>query len=297
MEQNADPLGAAVARINARGGRPPIGLREEQEPGCAPWASVSDFIADDVAMREFLAYEAGFNPQTDQKAAAAFMFMDYSLGLIGMMVPLFLDAGLVPDIDPGRSQLQLRHGVHYHDGKAQEQREVWFRPGARGFATTDRALADHPDVDYCPDLTALCDPFRREVEGHLGPLIERLSGVTRLPRRALWRLAADTIAAAFLEEGRALGREAEARGLALQIIREGASPLSNPQVGFFTLSVPDDTGGEFAYTFRARGGCCRYYTVEGGGLCKTCVLKPRAARDMDLRQAMRHHLGLPPLPA
>lgn len=292
MDRDADPLGAAIARIDTFGGRIPIDLGHER----AGRVSVASFLADEVAMRDFLAYEASFNPRTDQKAAAAFMFMDYTLGLFGIMVPLALQAGLVPDLAPGRALLQVRLGTYSHDGQEHEQRQFWFRPGAGPFATLDRDLAEQPAAVLLPDQTALCDRFRQEAEAHLLPVIERLTALTRLPRRALWRLAADTIAAGFLDQGRMVQREADARDMALRIIRQPGSPLDNRQVGYFTLSVSDDAGGRFDYTFRARGGCCRYYTVEGGELCTTCVLKPQPARDDDLRLAMRRHLGLSAAP-
>jgi len=61
---------------------------------------------------------------------------------------------------------------------------------------------------------------------------------------------------------------------------------------YFDLTLHDEEQRELlSWTFRARGGCCRYYTVESGELCSTCVLKPSAERDAELLRAMRRQLS------
>jgi hypothetical protein len=79
----------------------------------------------------------------------------------------------------------------------------------------------------------------------------------------------------------------------MAIVKVQGSPLNNRQLGYFDLTLHDSALKEpFTYTFRARGGCGRYYTVEGAEKCPTCVLKSHEERDDILLQEMRAHFCL-----
>ncbi|WP_442580069.1 (2Fe-2S)-binding protein [Mesorhizobium sp. ASY16-5R] len=80
----------------------------------------------------------------------------------------------------------------------------------------------------------------------------------------------------------------------MTILKQPGSPLFNRQLHYFDLTLRDEGQRELlSWTFRARGGCCRFYTVEGGKLCSTCVLKNAAERDNELLDAMRRRFGSP----
>jgi hypothetical protein len=80
------------------------------------------------------------------------------------------------------------------------------------------------------------------------------------------------------------------------VLTPPGSPLANRQLHSIEVTLRDDACPErvlASYTFRARGGCCRFYRAEGGSLCSTCVLQPPAERERILQAAMRRKLGLP----
>lgn len=131
------------------------------------------------------------------------------------------------------------------------------------------------------------------IEQHLSPLIDILFKKTGLARSALWRLVADAIAGRWLEVGRQLSCLDRARDEAMRVVKHAGSPLYNKQLHFFDLTLHNDNGRPIgSWTFRARGGCCRYYTVVESALCSTCVLQKRHIRDAELLETMRRHVGL-----
>ena len=86
----------------------------------------------------------------------------------------------------------------------------------------------------------------------------------------------------------------EARRDALSILKQPSSPLANPQLAYLELTLPDPSRPDrplATRTVRARGGCCRYYTVAGGERCATCVLWRPQERDRRILEAMRNELG------
>lgn len=260
------------------------------EPG---WLTAQAFFTSAAAIDDFLAHERALYAGADLKSCAAFMMRDY-LSIVSLAtVPLFLRHGLVADLAPARVALRFQEVVQEQDGRAYAVRRAHMRHLSPAFATDRPDAARHADARAVADRGLLCEHFRAELEDHVRPLVGVLTARTGLSSGALWRLAGDAIAGRFLDVGEKLGRLEEARTAALRILKQPGSPLANRQLHFFDIELTDETGcSRGVWTFRARGGCCRYYTVEGGTFCATCVLKPASERDAELRAAIRRHLGL-----
>lgn len=262
------------------------------------WIRAETLFADDAMLDDLLDYQASFTPGLDFKGRAAFLITEYSYMFALSVVPLFVGFGLVADLSPRNYALRFTTRPVEHKGRMLEERRadirflsnLFFSEGGDGCA--DRVAV--------AGKTALDDRFRREIENHFHPLIERLHVRTSLPRHAFWRLVTDSLAAIFLDAGQRFQCVQQAQRDAMTILKKPGSPLNNRQVHYFDISIADDDDPArilAAKTFRARGGCCRYYTVDGGKLCSTCVLKKADDRDRDIIAAMRRRLGLPRTPA
>jgi hypothetical protein len=255
-------------------------VRTDIGPAGEGWTTGEVFFSDDVAIGEFLAFEQSLNEGTDLKTGAALLMTDYGYILAAATVPLFTGFGLVPDLSPASVALSFYTTEEQHDGKMHQTRRAHIR-----------FLKDkfwQGQLDNAADG----ERFRIEIEQHFRPVIEAIHTRTRLSRAALWRLAGDAIAGRFLDSGRRFGTVEVAKASAMRILKVPGSPLSNRQLHYFDLTVLDRHQQEFSYAFRQRGGCCRFYQVDGGEYCPTCVLKDPAERDEELRLAMRLHLGL-----
>jgi hypothetical protein len=218
----------------------------------------------------------------DAKTRAAYLIGDIGWAFGCGMGALHLAGGL-PDIDAAAIA-------------AAPQWYRWEEDGESGDALrfTLRLLAD-PDAGHRPLDTA--DIRALAIAAH-APLIEALFAKTRLGRGAMWRLVADALAAGWLAAGKRVGREAEAMQAASAIIHAPGSPLANKQTGFVEIVVRDETDPERILGcewFRARGGCCRYYTTaeSAGEYCTTCVLRPTASRDQRLHDHLKAKLQIP----
>lgn len=249
-------------------------------PAGAGWTTADAFFCDEIAIGEFLAFEQSLNEGTDLRTAAALLMTDYGYILAAAAVPLFTGFGLVPDLSPESVALSFYTTQEEHDGKIHRTRRAHVRFLEDRFW---QGQLDNPTDG---------ERFRVELERHFRPVIDAIHIRTRLSRAALWRLAADAIAGRFLEAGRRFGTAEAAKASAMRILKVPGSPLANRQLHYFDLTVFDRHQQEFSYTFRQRGGCCRFYQVEGGKYCPTCVLKDPAERDEELRLVMRQHLGL-----
>lgn len=284
------PLGAAFA-VLARHWRVPEADVGPIEPGFVPTATL---FANDAFLGSMLARQQASTPGLDAKGAAAYLVTEYA-GLIGIAAAVpFLSHGAVPDFDPTVCALAFEVGNREND-EEQAPPRVRLRFLSSCFAT-DRDFPEIAASALRVDHPALCERLRLGIEAHFSPLIERLTLRTKLPRRAMWRLVADAVAVRFLEAGRRLGCEATAKADALAVLKAPGSPLANPQMHFFDIVIREDAPPRRVLaerTFRARGGCCRYYTVPGGSLCSTCVLLDARERDSKLEARMRHQLGLP----
>lgn len=255
-------------------------VRADTGPSGEGWTSVEAFFNDDKAIGEFLAFEQSLNNGTDLRTAAALLMTDYGYILAAAAVPLFTGFGLVPDLSPASVALSFHTMEEQRDGRINRARRAHVRFLEGRFWQGHL----HDPVDG--------ERFRVEVERHFRPVVEAIFTRTRLSRAALWRLVADAIAGRFLDSGRRFGTVEAAKASAMRILKVPGSPLTNRQLQFFDLTVLDGHQREFSYTFRQRGGCCRFYHVDGGEYCPTCALKDSAERDEELRLAMRQHLGL-----
>lgn len=257
------------------------------EPG---WITAATLFASDAAIEEYLRYEGSFHPGMDRKTCASAMMADYGYIFSTAVVPLFAGFGIVPDLSPRQFALRFYVTPLEHDGLTHDTRRAHVRFLSTAFSTDREADATYATATQTLGHSALCALFRRSVEDHFHPLVGQLHARTGLTRNALWRLVADAIAGTFLDAGRRFGRLEEAKTAAMTILKQPGSPLNNRQLHYFDLTVTDEGHGEISHTFRARGGCCRHYTVDDGAVCPTCVLNTPETRDTELRLAMLHHL-------
>lgn len=283
----AHPLGAAFGVLAAWWRLPeadvgPLG------PGFAPVAAL---FADDRFLDAMLARQRAATPGLDAKGAAAYLVTEYA-GIVGLVAAVcLLHGGVVPSFDPARIALAFDAAA----GGPSGQPRVRMRFLAASFATDRPEQADGLEAARTVDADGLREEARLGIEAHFHPLIERLHEKTGLPRQAMWRLVGDAVAARFLEAGRRFGCEEAGKADALAILKQPGSPLANPQMHFFDIVVREDDPPRrvlASRSFRARGGCCRYYTAPGGSLCSTCVLLDPVVRDSRLEARMRRQLGL-----
>lgn len=261
----------------------------EIEPG---WITAEAFFGSGAMIEEFLDYEGSFNEGTDRKACGSLMMTDYAYVFALATVPVFVGFGILPDLSASRFALQFHTTRDEHDDQTHEVRRAHVRYLSVEFSTGREDHAAHPDARGPMADDEIADAFCAAVQAHFEPLIEQLHARTKLSRNAFWRLVADALAGWFIEAGRRLGCLDAAKVSAMAVLKRPGSPLNNRQLHYFDLSVRNRAGQPFSYSFRGRGGCCRFYTVKGGEYCSTCVQKDPQQRDDDLRQAMRRHLGL-----
>jgi hypothetical protein len=249
------------------------------EPG---WTTSAALFANDAAIEDQIAYQASFFTRVDRKSAAAFLLSDYLSMFCVTAVPPLVGHGLIPDFSPDRYAMQFYNRPFEHDGRTAVVRRAHVR-----------FLSDAVSTAGKPSDAAM---FREAVEAHFTPLLDVLNARTGLPRSAMWRLVADALAVAFLDAGRRYNCLDEAKATAMAVLKHPGSPLTNRQLHFFDVIVRDEASPArvvASYTFRARGGCCRFYRAEGGSLCSTCVLQRPAERERILQAKMRRKLGLP----
>lgn len=251
----------------------------------------SDFFADDAALLKAFEYQRSFCPDADTKASATFMLSDYIAVLMNVLIPLTMHHRIVPSLAPRDV------GLSFHQATDQPADPSQPQPRTMRVVFLSSDLAAASDLSAIPTREGatkpdLAEALRTETERHFAPLISRLSALSGLAPAAFWRLVADGIAAEFLTVGKNTGEEALAKALALRIVKTQGSPLNNAQLHFFDLDLAVAGEPSNRVCLRARGGCCRYYTVEAGRFCTTCVLKAPAPRNRDLRIALRRRFGL-----
>ncbi|MEX1213574.1 hypothetical protein [Saccharospirillum sp.] len=281
-------------RVNALGSR-----FDGLKLSCSPWLDNGCCFADLATERSdwrtaIMRYEAERCPGLDAKGQVAFLIGDTAHYLLTAIAALYLGEGLVPSL-AARDIALVDYDVDWEeDGESGTYKALEVQL----FNTTCWAHAPRHLICNAiplPSQKALRDNLRLQLEQLYHPLIEQLYRQHRLGKAAQWRLVADALAAAFLNVGRQLGHENSAREEAFALIRHPGSPLNNKQTGYFEVTVTDPEKPETPVAsqhFRARGGCCRYYTSKAATYCSTCVLLPKTERDARLQAYLQRQYEL-----
>ncbi|WP_435278091.1 hypothetical protein [Rhodococcus yananensis] len=99
-------------------------------------------------------------------------------------------------------------------------------------------------------------------------MISALAAVSGAAPRALWAIAADSIAGRALTAGRALGRIGDGCALAESVT---VAPMPTPR-------YVDIEGADRGERFVRRCSCCLIYTATGGDKCSACPRRTPAER-------------------
>ncbi|MCG5477321.1 MAG: (2Fe-2S)-binding protein [Sinorhizobium fredii] len=234
-------------------------------PSCADLESPNDFWLGSANLETCLAYQDRFAAGMDDKIRAAHLIAFYSHQFSLAAGAIYLASGLVPRISGLRFETYLRP----FDG----------RPLAAG---RFHFFVELPPSESKRGPGEAARSFHDAFVAHLKPVIALVKKRCGLSARAQWRLAADSLAGAFLEIGRRRGEEDTATEQALAIVKRAHSPLASPELHFEEIIAE----APHSRTYRMRGGCCLYYRTDGGDFCDTCVLLDPEVR----RERLRAHL-------
>ncbi len=228
----------------------------------AHFQSPDGFWSDSANVETCLAYQDRFASGMDDKIRAAHLIAFYSHQLSLAVGAIYLASGLVPIVSGLRFETYSRP----LDGRTLAAGRFHFlvEPGESGM-----------------ERAALDKSYHDTFVAHLKPVIALVKRRCGLSARAQWRLAADSLAGAFLEIGRRREEEDMAIEHALAIVKRAHSPLVSRELHYETIDAAS-SGGEVvrSRTYRIRGGCCLFYRADGGSYCDTCVLlKPELRRD------------------
>lgn len=260
----AGPLAATLDRIADAGGGIDLSAHLGVPDGPA-WITVADLVEDRNLLEELMSrIERGCGAQNRAYAGTA-LLRGYLWRVLVPAVAALLTERRLPDLRA--PNVALRFG---ESGFAEDLAFV----GPRFAALPDDPGAWHPDAAVLPSEDGLLDWMSAALaETHLPALIPTLRGLhVRRGRRALWGVAADVCAEAFLYVGQGTGREAEALGLGERLL--SGAPFSAP-TNYYLFE--HDGGSQMT---RVRNTCCLYYKVADGA-CFTC---PRTTHEERLRR-------------
>ncbi|MEC9433795.1 MAG: (2Fe-2S)-binding protein [Pseudomonadota bacterium] len=289
------PLDAVFAVLTRR--QPYLRLSRAGGAGAPPPGDrprLSELCADAEAMRALLERPRRWEPRLQPKGLAASLVITAASPASTLAAACLLGAGVAPRLGAGATRFAV---VAASATTERDPVHLDLLDPAFDVEAGQGPFAVHPDARPAPDREALRDRMREELEAFLGPLIEAAHRLTRLSRRAMWRLAGDAVAGEFLEVGRALGREEAARADALGILKRPGAPMTNPQMRFLEAEVRDPARPDappLRRAFRARGGCCLWKDLPGAALCTTCVLRPEAEMRAIVEAGLRRRLVPPP---
>ncbi|WFU46515.1 IucA/IucC family C-terminal-domain containing protein [Sinorhizobium terangae] len=235
---------------------------EDMQVPSAFWAEGS------AGVETCLSYQERFGAGMDNKVRAAHLIAFYSHQLSLAAAAIYLYSGRIPDV----TGLRFEHYAPPLKAGAVDARRFHFC-----MQLSEVSASDPGDPERL---------FHNRFVAHLRPVIALLKRRCGLSLRAQWRLAADSLAGAFLEVGRRCGTEEEAIAQALAIVKRAGSPLHSEALCYERIKATGEGGKELSRTYRMRGGCCLYYRTDGGSYCDSCVLLEPEAR----RERLRAHL-------
>jgi hypothetical protein len=241
----------------------PLRLHWSQLDG--DWFTVAD-LADpgSEALSTLFAYQRSFARGMDQRTQAAYLIGQYAYFHALAVAAALLREGVVPVFAPNVLAWRLVSAEIGMPARLElGVKSASVRPASEGAVAA-------------------------ELERAFAPIIEALGARTAFGRRPQWRIAADSIASAFLDVGKANRDQAKAAGLVEAIVKADGSPLANDAFAFVRVTASHGGASEI---FRLRGGCCRYVKVEGGSLCPTCVLRDREEQLALLQRFMDERQG------
>jgi len=244
--------------------------------GAAPSGGMSLGQPDMDTLADWLAAEVADVARPDDKLAAAYLINSLSWAVTEPLGWLALEAAVVPEITPASVTLTSR-------------RQTWEEDGETGVATAYDMVID-PDGLGAAQQVVTPQVLGTLVSELFAPLVSTVAKRSGLSRGALWRLIGDGLSATLLAQGMATDVEDHAMEIARTVLADKASPLFSRQTGFVRVALPERP--DIAEWFRARGGGCRYYTLDDGHYCTTCVLRDANSRDARLQAYLRRKNGI-----
>jgi hypothetical protein len=236
----------------------------------------SDFANPELRfVKEALARQDLRFPGIDKRTSGAFLLGNYAWYVPVPAIASYLVERRVPDLSPENIGLRNEIFKWEENGESGENERLHIRFLSNRFAALpDDPAAGQPNVTILPDMNVLREWLRTSVETLLTPVVEQIYAQSNLGRHAQWSLIADSCAAMFLYIGGLVGDKQWAQTEGLAFVKAAHSPMNNPKTGYVTLQYENH-----CETFRARGGCCRYYKLPEHGKCDTCVLRTLQDRD------------------
>ncbi|MGJ8624129.1 MAG: hypothetical protein ACSHW1_15325 [Yoonia sp.] len=227
---------------------------------------------DDVVLRRWMADATMGVDGADAKLAAAYLMGNITAALAEIVTGLALRSHCLTAAAPSAVALVARF-------------VPWAQDGENGVSLVFDMHLSADGLMF--ENTVRPYEFAKAIEDILSPLVRTLSNTSGLSKAALFRLAGDSLAYAFLAHGKILGREGEAMALAYAVLRAPTTALTNKQVHFDFIALPEAPHiGEW---LRVRGGCCRAYTRPGfPEHCTTCVLRDKDSRTQRYRDYLRN---------
>jgi hypothetical protein len=206
----------------------------------------------------------------------------YQWGILAASLSSFMRDRRVPDLDPQNMWLHWEDSYGYVDAVAFEQ--------GRFAALDDDPAAGHPDATLFPDVDALRDHLRTQLETYLGQAIQTLCQQIGANPRSMWPFVADRCTLMILWLGQ-LGQEKDACACDLErevelLVKQPASPLYNPATGVLPVHYNGNR-----HLFVQRGACCYAYRREGHDYCRTCPHLPKEERMDRLQAALAQKYG------
>ncbi len=242
-----------------------------------PVGSLSLSDLSDDCVRRLMADAIIDEPGGDAKLAAAYLIGTVSWSVCEPLAGLAVRGHWLAAAKPDAISLSERFVRWEEDGKRGVSLAFDLNINSEGVTFIEMPTA--------PSFTATLEQLHK-------PLIQALRRLSGLSQAALWRLVSDSLAAAFLEQGRAVDATGLAIDHARMILRDQASKLFNKQADFEWVDLPE--APKIGDWMRVRGGCCRYYTspAEDVGYCTTCVLRPADSRRRRYRDYLRRTMLL-----